>query len=79
MNYLAPVLQIGVVLAGWLDPIRRSAIRKDGAISAAENLLAINEALYEETGGGIFRAWPKKKLEQYKVHYRKQFEAWKHG
>jgi hypothetical protein len=78
MSIATSLSKIGEVLAIWLNPERREKARMKGAISAAENLIAIYEATYEN-GGGIYAAWPKNKLLDYKTHYKKQFEAWKNG
>lgn len=86
MNPLGPVLKIGEVIAKWLDPERLEKARLERkikiqkrAIEAAQNLIALYQAQYEKTGGGVFRAWPPRKIEEYKVHYTKQFNAWQDG
>lgn len=67
------IAKIGEVLAVWADPQRREVAKLRMAITAAENLLAIQDR------SGVFKTMDDKRLEKYRVHYRKQFESWKDG
>ena len=65
-------------LGRLLNPDRKREQIKDQALEAAGNLLEIYQALYEG-GGGAYKTWDKKRLEKYKAHYLRQYNAWKDG
>lgn len=65
-------------LGRFLNPDRRREAKKDLAIRAAERLILIFEALYEHCSDE-YRTWDRDKLKDFKIHYKKQFDAWKHG
>jgi len=73
LPFLTSLGKVGEALAVWADPKRREVAKLRLAITAAENLIAI----YEKSG--IFKSFDDKKLEKYRIHFNKQFEAWKDG
>lgn len=73
MSIATSVAKIGEVLAIWLNPERRSRQRLMGAVTAAENLIALYERI------GPYKHYPEEKIGKYIIHYKKQFEAWKDG
>jgi hypothetical protein len=57
----------------WSNPDRRREARKDRAIQSARELFLI----YERQGR--YKIFTERMLEEHKVHYRKQFDAWSNG
>jgi hypothetical protein len=73
MSIITSITKIGEVVATWLDPERREKAVLRKAIEAADELLRI----YEHSGR--YQGMPDKKIQLLKIHYYKQWNAWKDG
>lgn len=77
---VASVTKIGEVIAKWLDPERIEKAKLHGiikvqgqAIEAAENLLQLRS--YQ----GIYKNMKPERIEKYRIHWEKRWNAFKDG